>query len=222
MSDEIFNRDDWWDADGAFRMLHDINPLRLRWAQSVGGAVAGRRLLDVGCGGGIFAESAVRAGAKVTGVDAAESAIACARAHAAAEGLTVDYRHGNSAPADIGEFDMVTCFEMLEHSARPADIVADIAAALAPGGAAFFSTINRTPAAYALVIVGLERIARALPAGTHTYPQFIRPDELARYCRDAGLQVTDITGMRYSFFGKSYFLDQTNTAVNYFLSARRP
>lgn len=218
-----FERADWWDAAGPFRMLHAINPLRLQWLTAqVGGALRGARLLDVGCGGGIFAAAAARAGAKVCGTDSAAAAIAAARAHAKKSGLSIDYVCGDGLSAlPPRQYDIITCFEMLEHTAQPDALVADIAARLAPRGLAAFSTINRTPQAWLLMIVALEHLARQIPRGTHQFERFIKPDELARWCRSQHLTVTDVCGMTYSPFGHFFRLHPHNTGVNYFIAARR-
>lgn len=226
MSDKaqrIFDGGDWWRRDGPFRLLHDINPLRLREAErAAGGSLAGKRLLDVGCGGGIFAEAAAMAGARVRGFDVSEGAVAAARAHAEQSGAAVEYECASARDAAPGSCDLLTCFEVLEHADSPADVVADAAAALKPGGAAVFSTINRTFRAWALVVAGLEHILKILPAGSHDYEKFVAPAELARMCRDCGLEVKRIAGMQYSFFGRAYVLREDWDAVNYFMTAKRP
>lgn len=220
----MFDRDDWWQRDGAFRLLHDINPLRLRLAvEAAGGTLGGKRLLDIGCGGGIFAEAGAQAGARVVGCDLAEGAIAAAKKHAAQSGVDVEYRcQSSDTLQDSGVYDVVTCFEMLEHTDNPGVVVAAAAAALTPGGVAVFSTINRTPKAWGLVIVGMENIVQVLPHGTHDYEHFVKPEELAGFCHDCGLSVRQVIGMRYSFFGRAYFLDETALSVNYFMVAERP
>lgn len=220
-----FERDDWWQRDGAFRLLHDINPLRLKWLLAQCGGLRDKRLLDIGCGGGIFAEAAARAGAKVTGLDAAAAAIEAARAHAAKnaqEGLDITYHHGDGVGAlPPGQYEVITCFEVLEHTAQPAALVADIATRLAPGGVAVFSTINRTARAWALMVLALEHVLKIIPQSTHDYRRFVTPAELARACRHSGLRVADICGMQYSFFGHFYRLNAADTGVNYFLAAKR-
>ena len=218
----IFDRDDWWSRKGAFRLLHEINPLRLRWLQTQCGDLRGKRLLDVGCGGGIFAEAAAKAGAKVTGMDAAAGAVETAREHAAQEGLEIAYHQSESVSAlPPGQYDVVTCFEVLEHTPTPALVVSEIASRLAPGGVAAFSTINRTPRAWALMVVALEVVLKVIPPRTHDYQRFLPPEELARACRHSGLAVADVCGMQYSFFGHYYRLTPADTGVNYFLAARR-
>lgn len=221
----VFERDDWWRGDGAFRLLHDINPLRLRWLQTQCDTLHGKRLLDVGCGGGIFAEAAARAGAEVTGVDAAAHAIRIAREHAAESKLNITYHHTRQeeglAALPPAQYDVITCFEVLEHLREPQLLVADIAARLKPGGVAAFSTINRTPHAWALLVLMLEYVLKTIPARTHDYQLFVPPAQLARACQHSKLAVTDICGMQYSFFGHYYRLTPADTGVNYFLAARR-
>lgn len=221
MAQSFFDSGDWWRRDGAFRLLHDINPLRLRVMREGAGSLAGRRLLDLGCGGGIFAEAAARAGAKVTGCDISAGAIDAAKAHAAESGIAVQYRVGGVDLSESGQYDAVSCFEMLEHAEDPARVVADAAAMLKPGGVAAFSTINRTFRAFALMIGGLEYALKILPHGAHEYKKFVSPRELAGMCADCGLSVRRVCGMRYSFFGKFYFLREDEAAVNYFLVAMR-
>ena len=222
----VFDRPDWWEANGAFALLHSINPLRLKYVERMAGGLQGKRLCDLGCGGGIFAQAAAAAGAQVVAADSSAVAINAAKARAKQDGVAVDYRlvEGERPAANLpaGGFDVVCCLEVLEHVERPANMAADSAALLAPGGVAVFSTINRTARAWALMLAGLEVALRVLPLGTHDYAKFITPPELARMCKDAGLQVEDVTGLRYSFFGKTYLLDQSALAVNYFMTARRP
>lgn len=218
----VFERNDWWDKDGAFRLLHDINPLRLDWLQTqTGYTLRGKRLLDVGCGGGIFAAAAAQAGAQVSAMDCSAAAIAAARRHAEDNGLTIDYRQADSVAAlPPAQYEVITCFEMLEHVADPAAVVLDIAERLAPGGIAAFSTINRTARAWIALVGALEYAAKIIPRGTHDFRRFITPAELARACRDSGLTVSDVRGLRYSFFGRFYRLSAHDTAVNYFMCAR--
>ena len=219
---QFFEQGEWWRRDGAFRLLHDINPLRLQLtATAAGGDLRAQKLLDLGCGGGIFCEAAARAGALVCGCDIAEGAIATAKAHAKQSDLAVDYRCGGVDLQESGRYDVLTCFEMLEHVDDSAIVVADAAAMLAPGGVAVFSTINRTWRAWALMIAGLEHTLDILPVGTHDYQKFIRPGELAKMCKDCDLSVRRVVGMRYSFFGRTYLLSEEEAAVNYFLVAAR-
>ncbi len=221
-AEQFFNEGDWWRRDGAFRLLHDINPLRLRVVESAaGGALGGKRLLDLGCGGGIFCEAAAHAGARTTGCDISSGAIGAAKSHAEQNGVRVDYHCGEPDMKDAGKYDVLTCFEMLEHAEDPAAVVADAAAMLKPGGVAVFSTINRTPEAWAKIIIGLEQVLKILPPGTHQYERFIPPRTLTGFCNDCGLSVRRIVGMDYSFFGRTYFLRENRMAVNYFLTAER-
>ena len=213
----------WWDATGEFKPLHEINPLRANWIDERA-PVAGSRILDVGCGGGILAEAMVRRGAQVTGIDLGEAPLAVARLHSIESGVAVDYRCiaaealAAEAPAT---FDVVTCLEMLEHVPDPAAVVRACAQLVKPGGHLFFSTINRNPKAFALAIIGAEYLLGLLPRGTHTYARFIRPAELAGWCRSAGLEVHDMTGMLYNPLTRNYRLQARDVDVNYLLHATR-
>ena len=213
----------WWDPEGPFRPLHELNPARLRYVAERA-ELAGARVVDVGCGGGILAESLARKGADVTGIDVAGKVLAIARLHLHESGLEVDYREVTvealAAESPAG-FDVVTCMEMLEHVPDPSSIVRSVRDLLRPGGHAFFSTLNRTPAAFLLGIVGAEHIARLLPRGTHRYDRFIRPSELSAWARAAGLQVRDIRGLHYNPVTRSVMLGG-NVHVNYLLHAFRP
>lgn len=213
----------WWDAAGEFRPLHEINPLRANWIDERA-PVAGRRILDVGCGGGILAEALARRGAQVTGIDLGEAPLAVARLHGIESDVAVDYRRiaAEALAAETpGTFDVVTCLEMLEHVPDPAAVVRACAALVKPGGHLFFSTINRNPKAFALAIIGAEYLLGLLPRGTHTYARFIRPAELAAWCRSAGLEVHDMTGMLYNPLTRSYRLKARDVDVNYLLHATR-
>jgi 2-polyprenyl-6-hydroxyphenyl methylase/3-demethylubiquinone-9 3-methyltransferase len=214
---------EWWDPQGAFRTLHDINGLRLDYIAERA-SLAGARVLDVGCGGGLLAEGLAARGARVVAIDLAVENVEAARQHAAAGALTIDYRcvAAEQLAADSpGEFDVVTCLEMLEHVPDPGSIVAACAAALRPGGTAFFSTINRNLKSFALAIVGAEYVLGLLPRGTHEYAKLIRPAELAAWCRKVGLELTDLTGLHHNPATGSYWLDG-NVDVNYFACAERP
>jgi len=216
----------WWDTESEFKPLHRINPLRLEWIERLAEGLQGRRLLDVGCGGGILAEAMARRGAaRVLGIDLALKPLRVAQLHALEAGITnLDYREvaaealANEMPA---AFDVVTCMEMLEHVPEPASVVRACATLVKPGGWVFFSTINRNPKAFLFAIVGAEHVLRLLPKGTHEYAKFIRPSELARACREAGLAVVQTRGMQYNPLGERYWLSD-DTSVNYLFACRRP
>jgi len=212
----------WWDLGGEFRPLHAINPLRLEWIERQA-PLAGRDVLDVGCGGGILAEAMAQRGARVTGIDLAEKPLRVAQLHLLESGLQVRYEL--SSPEDLAaahpeSFDVLTCMEMLEHVPDPARAVAACARLLRPGGTAIFSTINRNPKAYLFAVIGAEYVLRLLPRGTHDYARFIRPSELAHWCRDAGLREAELTGMTYNPFTQRYRLEP-DCDVNYLLGCRR-
>jgi 2-polyprenyl-6-hydroxyphenyl methylase/3-demethylubiquinone-9 3-methyltransferase len=212
----------WWDPEGPFRPLHELNPARLSYVAERA-AVADARILDVGCGGGILAESLARKNGHVTGIDVAPKVLATAKLHLHESGLEVDYQVRTveeQAAETPGHFDIVTCMEMLEHVPDPASIVRSISMLLKPGGSAFLSTLNRTPLAFLLGIVGAEHVARLLPRGTHRYDRFIRPSELSAWLRDAGLQVRDITGLHYNPITRSVMLGG-NVSVNYLVHAEK-
>lgn len=214
----------WWDAEGEFKPLHEINPLRANYIDERAG-VAGQQLLDVGCGGGILAEAMARRGAQVTAIDMGEAPLAVARLHAQDSGLSIDYRHITvEALADErpGSFDVVTCLEMLEHVPDPASVVSACARLVKPGGDLFFSTINRNPKAYALAVIGAEYLLRMLPRGTHDYDKFIRPSELARWLRNSGLELQNTIGLTYNPLTRHYKLNPLDVDVNYMVHARRP
>lgn len=213
----------WWDPEGPFRPLHDLNPARLRFI-SERAALEGARVLDVGCGGGILSESMARKGARVSGIDVAPRVLSIAKLHLHESGLDVDYREitvEDQAAETPEAFDVVTCMEMLEHVPDPPSIIRAVHDLLKPGGQAFFSTLNRTPLAFVLGIVGAEHVARLLPRGTHRYDRFIRPSELAAWARAAGLEVRDIAGLHYNPLTKSVMLGG-NVQVNYLLHASKP
>jgi 2-polyprenyl-6-hydroxyphenyl methylase/3-demethylubiquinone-9 3-methyltransferase len=213
----------WWDANGPFRPLHDLDPARLRFITERCG-LSGANVADIGCGGGILSESMAREGAIVKGIDMAPKVLAIAKLHLHESGLDIDYEQmtAEELAAKMPEqFDVVTCMEMLEHVPDPALIIASVQTLLKPGGQGFFSTLNRTPRAFALGIVGAEHIARLLPRGTHRYDRFIRPSELGRWVRDSGLEVKDITGLHYNPLTRSVLLGG-NVKVNYLLHAVKP
>ena len=209
----------WWDPAGEFRPLHDINPLRLEWI-ACHAELAGAAVLDVGCGGGILAEAMARRGAKVTGIDMSEKALSVAALHLQESRLSVDYQMvsvEDYAAAHAGTLDVVTCMELLEHVPEPASTVAACARLLKPGGRAFFSTINRNPKSYLFAVIGAEYVLKLLPRGTHDYARFVRPSELAQWCRAAGLRAAEMTGMSYNPLTRRYRLE-ADTSVNYLLS----
>jgi 2-polyprenyl-6-hydroxyphenyl methylase/3-demethylubiquinone-9 3-methyltransferase len=213
----------WWDPDGEFRPLHEINPLRLDWIRQYA-ELNGRSVVDIGCGGGILAESMAAAGADVTGIDMAESPLAVARLHQVESGIDVDYRQSTAeelAATNPGQYDIVTCLEMLEHVPSPAQIIASVHTLLRPGGQAFFSTINRNPKSFVFAIVGAEYVLKLLPAGTHEYRKFIRPSELDSWARDAGLELKASIGMHYNPLTRDYSLGP-GLDVNYLMHFRRP
>ncbi len=208
----------WWDPAGEFRPLHDINPLRLEWIAGHA-RLEGAEALDVGCGGGILAEAMARRGARVTGIDLSEKALRVAELHLHESKLDVRYEQ---VPVEecAGEFDVVTCMELLEHVPEPAGMVAACAARAKPGGKVFFSTINRNPKAYLFAVVGAEYVLGLLPRGTHDYERFIRPSELTRWCRAAGLRADELIGMTYNPLTRRYRLGP-DCDVNYLVRCTR-
>jgi 2-polyprenyl-6-hydroxyphenyl methylase/3-demethylubiquinone-9 3-methyltransferase len=214
----------WWDLDSEFRPLHEINPLRLEWIESQA-PLSGRRVLDVGCGGGILADSMARRGADVLGVDLATKALKVAQLHALEAGTRgVKYREvsAEALAAEVpASFDIVTCMEMLEHVPDPASVVQACADLVKPGGWVFFSTINRNAKAFLLAIVGAEYVLGMLPRGTHEYRKLIRPSELAAHCRAAGLNMGAMRGMAYNPVTRRYWLN-ADTDVNYLVATRKP
>ena len=215
--------DRWWDPQSEFRPLHEINPLRLEWINARA-PLAGKKVIDIGCGGGILTESIARKGADATGIDLSEKALKVADLHSLESGVQVRYEciaAEDMAAREAGQYDVVTCMEMLEHVPDPASIVKAAAALVKPGGHVFFSTINRNPKAYLFAIVGAEYMLRMLPKGTHDYAKFITPAELSQFAREAGLQVDSIKGMTYNPLTKIYALNQ-DTDVNYLVACSRP
>ncbi|HEX8987736.1 MAG TPA: bifunctional 2-polyprenyl-6-hydroxyphenol methylase/3-demethylubiquinol 3-O-methyltransferase UbiG [Rhodocyclaceae bacterium] len=212
----------WWDPNSEFKALHDINPLRLGWIDRCVG-LAGKRVLDVGCGGGILSESMAALGADVTGIDLSEKPLGVAKLHLYESGQKVDYRQiaaEELAAAEPASFDVVTCLEMLEHVPDPASTVRACATLVKPGGTVFFSTINRNVKAYLLAVVGAEYVLEMLPRGTHDYERFLRPAELARFAREADLSVAEIVGMTYSPLTRTYALGR-DTSVNFLMRTTR-
>ncbi|MBK6591484.1 MAG: bifunctional 2-polyprenyl-6-hydroxyphenol methylase/3-demethylubiquinol 3-O-methyltransferase UbiG [Burkholderiales bacterium] len=213
----------WWDIESEFRPLHMINPLRLEWINSLC-AVSGARALDVGCGGGILADSMARRGADVLGIDLSTKALRVAQLHALeAQTPHITYREVSAedlAAEMPGSFDVVTCMEMLEHVPDPSSVVKACAALVKPGGWVFFSTINRNPKSFLLAIVGAEYILNMLPRGTHEYAKMIRPSELAGYCRQSGLDLRQTSGMQYNPITKRYWMS-ADTDVNYLFATQK-
>jgi 2-polyprenyl-6-hydroxyphenyl methylase/3-demethylubiquinone-9 3-methyltransferase len=212
----------WWDPNSEFKPLHEINPLRLKWIDEQA-PLAGRKVLDVGCGGGILAEAMAGAGADVSGIDLYEKALKVANRPLHEAGKNVDYQLVSAedhAAQHPGKFDIVTCMEMLEHVPDPASVVVACSRLVKPGGWVFFSTLNRNAKSYLLAVVGAEYILKLLPRGTHDYARFIRPAELARMTREAGLDTQELIGMTYNPLTKVYKLE-ADTDVNYLLSTRR-
>lgn len=213
----------WWDPESEFRPLHQINPLRLDWIDRLVG-LSGKRVLDVGCGGGILSDSMARRGANVLGIDLASKPLKVAQLHAMEAGTAlVEYREvaAETLAAEMpGHFDVVTCMEMLEHVPDPASTIRACTALVKPGGNVFFSTINRNPKSFLFAIVGAEYVLKLLPKGTHEYARFLKPSELAQWSRDAGLAVQDTRGMEYNPFTKRYWLSD-DTSVNYMIACRK-
>ena len=212
----------WWDPNSEFRPLHDINPLRLNYIDERLG-LPSKKVIDIGCGGGLLSEGMARRGATVTGIDLGEAPLAVARLHAEKSRVEVEYLQvlaEEIAEQRAGEYDAVTCLEMLEHVPDPASVIRACAKLVKPGGQVFFSTINRNPKAFLFAIVGAEYVLRLLPRGTHEYAKLIRPSELAGWSRDAGLDVRDTTGMTYNPVTQVYKLNR-DVSVNYLMHAVR-
>jgi 2-polyprenyl-6-hydroxyphenyl methylase / 3-demethylubiquinone-9 3-methyltransferase len=212
----------WWDPSSEFRPLHEINPLRLDWIDSIA-RLPGKSVLDVGCGGGILAESMAKRGARVKGIDLSDRALKVAQLHLLETKLAVDYEQvsvEDVAAREPARYDVVTCMELLEHVPDPAAMVRACADALRPGGLAFFSTINRNPKSYLFAVIGAEYVLRLLPRGTHDYAKFVRPSELARWCRDSGLELRELIGMTYNPLTRVYALGR-DTGVNYLVCAAK-
>ncbi len=214
----------WWDPESEFRPLHQINPLRLEWLAGLAGGLEGKRVLDVGCGGGILSDSMARRGAEVLGIDLSSKALKVAQLHALeAATPSVQYREIAAEALAVeqpGRYDVVTCMEMLEHVPDPSSIVSACATLVRPGGHVFFSTLNRNPKSFLFAIVGAEYLLKLLPRGTHEYARFIRPSELARWCREADLDVRATRGMEYNPLTRRYWLS-TDTSVNYLFGCRK-
>jgi 2-polyprenyl-6-hydroxyphenyl methylase/3-demethylubiquinone-9 3-methyltransferase len=213
----------WWDKNSEFKPLHDINPLRANWIDNLA-PVAGKKVLDVGCGGGILAEALAQRGAQVTGIDMGDAPLGVAKLHQLESGLSIDYQKSTAedfAKQHENAFDTVTCLEMLEHVPDPSSVVRACAKMVKPGGHVFFSTINRNPKAFLFAIIGAEYVLRLLPRGTHEYAKFIRPSELANWSREADLQVNKMTGLLFNPLTKKYKLSDSDMDVNYMISTQK-
>ena len=213
----------WWDPNSEFKPLHDINPLRLDWIDDHA-RLNGKKVVDVGCGGGLLSEGMAMKGATVTGIDLSDKALSVARLHLLESGHSVEYRSISAealAAEQAGSYDVVTCMEMLEHVPNPASTIAACAALVKPGGHVFFSTINRNPKAYLFAVIGAEYLLKLLPKGTHDYAKFIKPSELSRWSKSTGLEPDELIGMTYNPLTKHYALAR-DTSVNYLMHARKP
>jgi len=212
----------WWDPQGEFRPLHEINPLRLEWIDRHA-SLQGKSVLDVGCGGGILAEAMARLGARVTGIDLSDKALKVAQLHLLESGLEISYQSKSAedlAQEQPGGFDVVTCMELLEHVPEPASMVAACARLVKPGGRVFFSTINRNPKSYLFAVIGAEYVLKLLPKGTHDYARFIKPSELSRWCRAAELRAEELISMTYNPLSRIYRLG-ADCDVNYLMRCVR-
>lgn len=216
--EELANR--WWDLESEFKPLHDINPLRVNYIDKRA-PLAGKLVLDIGCGGGILCEGMAHRGANVTGIDMGEAPLSVARIHLHESGLDIDYNKSTAeewATQHEGKYDIVTCLEMLEHVPDPSSVITAAASLVKPGGDLFFSTINRNPKAWVFAVLGAEHILGLLPKGTHDYAKFLKPSEIAGWLRDAGLTLKDVSGMTYNPLTKVYKIDR-DTDVNYLVHA---
>ena len=214
----------WWDRNSEFKPLHDINPLRANWIDTLA-PVAEQHILDVGCGGGILCEALAQRGATVTGIDMGDAPLAVGNLHKLESGVSVSYEKSTAedyALSHAGRFDIVTCLEMLEHVPDPGSVVRACAEMTKPGGTVFFSTINRNPKSYLFAVIGVEYVLRMLPKGTHEYKKFIRPSELGGWIRESGLELDQMTGLLYNPITKTYKLDERDVDVNYMICARKP
>tara|TARA_B110000503_G_scaffold139991_1_gene229726 strand:- start:1162 stop:1866 length:705 start_codon:yes stop_codon:yes gene_type:complete len=214
----------WWDPSSEFKPLHDINPLRANWIDQFS-QVNNKTLLDVGCGGGLLCEAMAFRGANVTGIDMGEAPLSVAKIHRLESELDITYQQSTAealAESHAGQFDVVTCLEMLEHVPDPASVIQACADLAKPGADLYFSTINRNPKAFMFAIVGAEYLLNMLPKGTHEYAKFIKPSELARWVRAAGLNITHMTGMTYNPITRHYALEERDVSVNYMIRACKP
>lgn len=213
----------WWDIDSEFKPLHEINPLRLSWIQEQAGSLQGKKIVDIGCGGGILAESMAKLGADVTGIDLAQKSLTVARLHGLESGIKVNYK--NIAVEDLAsqqpeQYDVVTCMEMLEHVPDPSSIIRACSQLAKPGGHVIFSTLNRNPKSFLLAILGAEYILQLVPKGTHSYASFIKPSELVASARKAGLHLCQLKGLEYNPISQVYRLS-ADTSVNYMVATRK-
>ena len=212
----------WWDPSSEFKPLHAINPLRLAWIQEHV-SISGKKVLDVGCGGGILAESMAIAGAQAKGIDLSEKALKVADLHSLESGVQVQYEYISAedlAKKEAGQYDVVTCMEMLEHVPDPLSIIKSCATLVKPGGKVFFSTLNRNPKSYLFAIIGAEYLLRILPKGTHDYKKFIKPSELNEFIREAGLELNELIGLSYNPITEVYSLGR-DTDVNYLMATTK-
>lgn len=214
----------WWDPQGDFKPLHQMNPVRANYID-LKAKVAEKKLLDVGCGGGLLSEAMAQRGAVVTGIDMGEAPLEVARLHAQSNGLEIDYRRITAeqlAEESAGQFDVVTCLEMLEHVPDPSQVINACFALVKPGGHVFFSTLNRTPKAYLMAVLGAEYVLRWLPRGTHEYKKFIRPSELGAWARQAGFLVRDVAGIVYNPLNQTFRTVAGDVDVNYIMHVQKP
>ncbi len=215
----------WWDLEGEFKPLHQINPLRLDYVMAKAGGLFGKKVLDVGCGGGILAESMAQEGADVTGLDMGKEPLTVARLHALEAGIDVQYIQSTAeehASSFVQQYDVVTCMEMLEHVPEPASVIHACAQMVKPGGHVFFSTLNRNTKSWLFAIVGAEHILKLVPKGTHEHHKFIRPSELMTMIDNTSLNAQDMTGLHYNPFFDTYKLSNTNVDVNYLVHTQAP
>jgi len=213
----------WWDKNSEFKPLHEINPLRANWIDNLA-PVAEKKVLDVGCGGGILCEALAQRGAEVTGIDMGDAPLGVAKLHQLESGLSIDYQKSTAedfALKHANSFDIVTCLEMLEHVPDPSSVVRACATLVKPGGMVFFSTINRNPKAFMLAIIGAEYVLRLLPRGTHEYGKFIRPSELVNWSREAHLETGKMTGLLFNPLTKTYKLSASDVDVNYMICTQK-
>lgn len=213
----------WWDPTSEFKPLHEINPLRLNWISDVASGLNNKKIIDIGCGGGILAEAMAAQGAEVTGIDLAKKSLKIARLHSLETGVKVNYQHISAedmAAQSAGKFDVVTCMEMLEHVPNPASIIRACAQLVKPGGWVFFSTLNRNPKSFLFAIVGAEYVLNLVPRGTHHYESFIKPSELSRSARESGLALHELKGLEYNPLTQHYKLSQ-DSSVNYLMATQK-